>query len=122
VVLQAPVGLVVAHARLADIEAEVLHVAEQMALGVLRAEAAEPRAHAEVGDRLLFARHALHGPSAQQHEAAALEQLGKDLLEHSAQPRQRERRRRVLRRGHATRALHGGAAFHDTAVWVRRRA
>ena len=67
------VGLVDAHVGIVHIEAEILHVAQHMALAVLRARAAEMRAQAEVGRRRLAHRPALDRQAAHQQEAAAVQ-------------------------------------------------
>ena len=65
------VGLVDAHVGIADVEAEILHVAQHMALAVLRARAAEMDAQAEERRRRLAHRPALDRQAAHQQEAAA---------------------------------------------------
>ena len=103
VVLELAAGLVVAHLRVVDVEPEVLDVAEQVALGVLRARAPEVRADAHVGDRLLLARVALHRKAAQHGEAAPFEQFVEDRGERLAERGQRKARRRYVRERRAAR-------------------
>ena len=94
VVLEPAAGLVVADVRVGDVEPEVLHVPEQMALRVLRARPAEVRADPHVGDRLLLARVVVDREAAQHEEAAAFEQLRAEAAERGAEGGERE----VLRR------------------------
>jgi len=93
VVLELAAGLVVAHVRIADVEPEILHVAEKMTLGVLRAEPAEPGAEAEIRDRLLLARHPLDRQPAQQNKAASLQQFIQDFPQERTEVGQGEARR-----------------------------
>ena len=68
-------------------------MAEEMTLGVLRAEPAEPGAEAEIRDRLLLARHPLDRQPAQQNKAAPLEQFMQGFSQERTEAGQREARR-----------------------------
>ena len=82
--------LVDAHVGVVGVVAEVAHVAEDVALGVLRERAAEVRADAPVDGRGLGDRVASDGHAAEQGEAAAVEQLPVDAVEDGAQAGQGE--------------------------------
>jgi hypothetical protein len=113
VVLQAAVGLVVAHLRIADIEAEVLHMAEQVALGILRSGAAEPRADAQVCRGLLLPRPCFDRQAAQHEEAAPFEELREDPPQDRAECGERKACWRERFEGPAAReeAAHRGLDF-----------
>ena len=68
-------------------------MAEEMTLGVLRAEPAERGTEAEIRDGLLLARHPLDRQPAQQHESASLEQFTLDVPQSGSEARQRKARR-----------------------------
>ena len=68
----AGIGLVDAHVGILRIEPEILHVAQHMALGILRSGAAEMRAQPEEGGCRLAHAPALDRQAAQQQEAAAV--------------------------------------------------
>ena len=72
------VGLVDADVGVVHVEAEILHVAEHVALAVLRARTAEMRAEAEIRSRRFAHRPAFDGQAAQQQEAAAVQDLVAD--------------------------------------------
>ena len=73
VVIQACAGLVAAYLGVGIVEPEVGHVAQHMALAVLRHRFAEIQAEAPVSDCRLALRIALDRDAAQQHEAAAVQ-------------------------------------------------
>ena len=73
---QLVVGLVAAVGRVGErLVAEVLDVAEQVALRVLRHRLADPGADAEIGDAALQARVAMHRHAADQRQAAPFDHV-----------------------------------------------
>ena len=94
VVIELAVGLVVANLRIVDVEAEILHMAQQMALGVLAAETAQMRADAKIADRRFLDAPPSDIEAAQQDEAAPVLQVA----QHAGQARGQQRQREMLRR------------------------
>ena len=70
--------------------AEVVDMAEQMSLRVLRPGTAEIGSDTPIGHRTLGNRSILDGKTAHSHKAAAVEHLGTQLVEHWPECRQRE--------------------------------
>jgi hypothetical protein len=70
--------------------AEIVNMSEQVALGVLRAGAAEIAADTPVGGRAFGDRPVLDRHAAQQDEAAPVKHLAAQPVEHRPQRRQRE--------------------------------
>ena len=84
-------GRIAAHRRIGrTAAAEIIDMAEQMPLRVLRTGTAEIRADTPIGGRALDDRPVLDRHAAQQHEAAPVEHLVAKLFEHRSERRQRK--------------------------------
>ncbi len=74
-------GLIAAIGRPVIVQANILHVAQDMALGVLRHGLAQMRAEAEIGDAALPLRPAVDRHAAHQDEAPAVQRRLVDLVD-----------------------------------------
>jgi len=89
---------------------------QKMPLRVLRSEAAEMRTDPEIGDGTVFDRARGDVEAADQHEAAAVQQVAQYALEAGREQRQAEAVRRDLPHGAAS-SLVGGDGGVDLGAF-----